>query len=118
MSNKSGPIAPSIAGDLENRRIPGVFFASRRNRCRQATSPHHLGIIPPFCHPRLSMVTYYPPITFRRKPDLPQHDQPFSLRLLAQQAQAQELRKKQAIHDCLLQPLGRKVILTLNPLYS
>jgi hypothetical protein len=41
LANKSGPIAPSIAGYLENRRIPGVFFASRRNRCRQvAEIPH------------------------------------------------------------------------------
>jgi hypothetical protein len=41
-ANKSGPIAPSIAGYPENRRIPGVFFASRRNRCRQVADSHQI----------------------------------------------------------------------------
>ena len=41
-ANKSGPIAPSIADYLENRRIPGVFFASRRNHRRQVADAHQV----------------------------------------------------------------------------
>ena len=41
-ANKSGPIAPSIAGCRENRRIPGVRFDSRRNRRRQVAYSHQI----------------------------------------------------------------------------
>jgi hypothetical protein len=41
-ANKSGPITPSIAGYLENRRIRGVFFTSRRNRRRQVADSHQV----------------------------------------------------------------------------
>jgi len=42
LANKSGPIAPLIAGYLENRHIPGVFFASRRNRGRKVADAHQI----------------------------------------------------------------------------
>ena len=41
-ANKSGPIAPSIAGYPENHRIPGVFCASRRNRRHQVADAHQI----------------------------------------------------------------------------
>ena len=41
-ANKSGPIAPLIAGCRENRRIPGICFGSGRNRRRQVAYSHQI----------------------------------------------------------------------------
>jgi len=41
-SDKSGPIAPSIAGCREDYPIPGVSFGSRRNRRRQVAYSHQI----------------------------------------------------------------------------
>jgi hypothetical protein len=46
LANKYGPIAPSIAGYPENRRIPGVFFTSRRNHRRQVAYAHQAPPLP------------------------------------------------------------------------
>ena len=65
-ANKSGPIAPSIAGCRENYRIPGVSFGSRRNRRRQVADAHQIvrrggeGEHP--AHPVLASVSSLPEI--------------------------------------------------------
>jgi hypothetical protein len=41
-ANKSKPIAPSIAGYRENRRIPGICCGSGRNCCRQVADSHQI----------------------------------------------------------------------------
>ena len=42
LANKSGPIAPSIAGCREDYPIPGVSFGSRRNYRRQVAYAHQV----------------------------------------------------------------------------
>jgi hypothetical protein len=64
LANKSGPIAPSIAGCRGNRSIPGVCFGSGRNRYRQVAYSHQIvscgreGEHP--VHPFYSSVTGFP----------------------------------------------------------
>ena len=41
-ANKSGLRPPSVAGSLDNYRIPGVLFGLRRNPCRQVSHAHQI----------------------------------------------------------------------------